>query len=325
MKTRLGNVLLLALMLFSQPLFAQRFPAVSESQRIAMLKPPVERPVRMVLDTDTYNEIDDQFAVVYALISPELNVQAVYAAPFTNNRSTGPGDGMQKSYEEILRVLERLGRSPEGFAYKGSTHYLTDPNRPEASPAARDLVERAKKSSPDLMEKIVVKQWDEVEQDYIDIVDNDDLDAFAKFMLLSKAARERKVKTVYLWDVLENEKDSLLVKRMTEEGFKRMIPLMVRIVEQGVREGVFDTPYPQEAVEFLMHGTESVTAANIADPAVFRRRMLASFDIMRRILGADQAMIDHIVEEAEAVFQAVADQMDKKKDSDEKRSNGVDE
>jgi AcrR family transcriptional regulator len=182
------------------------------------------------------------------------------------------------------------------------------------------------KSKEDLMEQLVVKQWDEVEQDYIDIVDNDDLDAFAKFMRLSKASRERKVKTVYLWDVLENERDSLLVKRMTEEGFKRMIPLMVRIVEQGVREGVFDTPYPQEAVEFLMHGNESVIAANIADPAVFRRRMLASFDLMRRILGADQAMIDHIVEEAEAVFQAVADQMDKKKkDNDEKRSNGVDE
>lgn len=149
MKTRLGNVLLLALTLASQPLFAQRFPAVSESQRIKMLKPPAKRPVRMVLDTDTYNEIDDQFAVVYALISPELDVQAIYAAPFTNSRSTGPGDGMQKSYEEILRVLERLGRSPEGFAHKGSTHYLTDPNRPEASPAARDLVTRAKKSSPD--------------------------------------------------------------------------------------------------------------------------------------------------------------------------------
>ena len=71
-----------------------------------MLKPPAKRPVRMVLDTDTYNEIDDQFAVVYALISPELDVQAVYAAPFHNNRSSGPGDGMEKSYEEILRHPE---------------------------------------------------------------------------------------------------------------------------------------------------------------------------------------------------------------------------
>jgi inosine-uridine nucleoside N-ribohydrolase len=102
----------------------------------------------MVLDTDTYNEIDDQFALVYALISPELDVLAVYAAPFKNSRSRGPGDGMEKSYEEILRILSRLGKSPKGFAFKGSSHYLTDVKQPERSPAAMDLVERARKSSP---------------------------------------------------------------------------------------------------------------------------------------------------------------------------------
>ena len=56
----------------------------------------------MVLDTDTYNEIDDQFALVYALLSPErLNVEAIYAAPFHNKRSQGPEDGMHRSYDEI--------------------------------------------------------------------------------------------------------------------------------------------------------------------------------------------------------------------------------
>jgi len=103
----------------------------------------------MVLDTDTYNEIDDQFAVVYALISPELDVQAVYAAPFHNKRSSGPGEGMEKSYEEILRILSRLGKDANGFALKGSTHYLTDLRNPEKSPAALDLIQRAKKSSPE--------------------------------------------------------------------------------------------------------------------------------------------------------------------------------
>ena len=60
-------------------------------------------PVQMVLDTDTYNEIDDQFAVVYSLLSKGVHVEAIYAAPFFNSRSSGPGDGMRKSYDEILR------------------------------------------------------------------------------------------------------------------------------------------------------------------------------------------------------------------------------
>jgi inosine-uridine nucleoside N-ribohydrolase len=102
----------------------------------------------MVLDTDTYNEIDDQFAGVYSLLSPEeLDVEAIYAAPFFNTRSTGPGDGMEKSYEEILRVLERMDISADNFVYKGSTEYLDNLTEPVKSPAVLDLIERAMNSS----------------------------------------------------------------------------------------------------------------------------------------------------------------------------------
>ncbi len=149
MKSALGMALALVMVINELPLIAQNYPSISEGQRIKMLKHPGNRPVRMVFDTDTYNEIDDQFALVYALISPELDVRAVYAAPFKNSRSTGPRNGMEKSYEEILRILDRLDRSAKGFAFKGSTSYLTDPKSPERSLAALDLVKRAKKSSPD--------------------------------------------------------------------------------------------------------------------------------------------------------------------------------
>jgi len=146
----------------------------SLEQRLAL---PVG-PVNMVLDTDTYNEIDDQFALVYALLSPNLTVEAIYAAPFFNERSSGPGDGMIKSYEEILRLLERLGRPHQGFAFKGSDRYLGDYDHPVKSEAVEDLIARARRPrssslyvvaigaitniasaillAPDIMEKIVV-------------------------------------------------------------------------------------------------------------------------------------------------------------------------
>lgn len=133
----------------SLPIAAQSFPKLTDAQRIALLQPPTQRPVPMVLDTDTYNEIDDQFALVYALISPELKVEAVYAAPFKNDRSTSPENGMERSHEEILRILGKLNRSHENFAFKGSRRYVTDPKQPEESPAALDLIRRAKAHSPD--------------------------------------------------------------------------------------------------------------------------------------------------------------------------------
>ncbi len=119
------------------------FPILSESKRIEMLQPP-EKRVRMVLDTDTYNEIDDQFAVVHAILSPEqLNLEAIYAAPFHNNRSSGPSDGMEKSYDEILRLLDFLNVGHDGFVYRGSTEFLSDEETPIQSNAATDMVDRA--------------------------------------------------------------------------------------------------------------------------------------------------------------------------------------
>ena len=121
----------------------KEFPALSTAQRLARLEAPAGK-VRMVLDTDTYNEIDDQFALVYTLLSPErIECEAVYAAPF-HNRSTGPEDGMSQSYAEILRVLGRLGRAHEGLVYKGSPRWLADLEHPVHSPAVDDLIARAK-------------------------------------------------------------------------------------------------------------------------------------------------------------------------------------
>ena len=105
---------------------------------------PKEGILNMVLDTDAYNEIDDQFALAYALRSTKrLNVEAVYAAPFHNNRSDNPKDGMNKSYDEIINVFKMMEMPFEGKVFKGSTEYLTDQKDPERSDAVMDLVKRA--------------------------------------------------------------------------------------------------------------------------------------------------------------------------------------
>ena len=59
------------------------FPKITNSTRLEKLQPQ-DGKIRMVIDTDTYNEIDDQFAVVHALLSPErLSVEGIYATPFS--------------------------------------------------------------------------------------------------------------------------------------------------------------------------------------------------------------------------------------------------
>ncbi|MBD2869995.1 nucleoside hydrolase [Paenibacillus arenilitoris] len=114
-----------------------------EDARIRRLMPP-SGLVELVLDTDAYNEIDDQFAIVYSLLAKDrIRLKAVYAAPFHNELSDGPKDGMEKSYDEMIRILERMNVPHEGFAFRGSESYLLEAGKPVESEAARDLAARA--------------------------------------------------------------------------------------------------------------------------------------------------------------------------------------
>lgn len=104
--------------------------------------------VDVVLDSDAYNEIDDQFAISYLLKSKEkLNTKAIYAAPFLNERSVSPADGMEKSYQEILKHLSLLKEQVDVF--RGSEQFMSDENTAVSSAAALDLAERAKHYSPE--------------------------------------------------------------------------------------------------------------------------------------------------------------------------------
>ena len=98
-----------------------------------------------VLDTDTYNEIDDQFALAYMLASEDkIRLKAIYAAPFFNDNSSSPADGMEKSYQEIHKILD-LAEKPEmkTVVFRGSDRYLPDESTPVPSDAARHLADLA--------------------------------------------------------------------------------------------------------------------------------------------------------------------------------------
>jgi purine nucleosidase len=123
---------------------AQAAARVTEEHRVRLLSAEPAAPVRMVLDTDTWNEIDDQFALAHVLLAPELaRLEAVYAAPFVNSRAATPAEGMRKSEAEIRRVM---GLLPERKVpvLSGSERWLSDAGAPVASLAASDLIERAR-------------------------------------------------------------------------------------------------------------------------------------------------------------------------------------
>ena len=119
--------------------------------------------IRLVIDTDAKNEVDDQFAIAWALRSPErFQVEAVYAAPFSHTvfrHNIGdldfavqedPAEGMEQSYQEIRKIFQLLDENPDGRVFRGATGYLNEKRDPVMSDAVRDLIERGMSSDEPL-------------------------------------------------------------------------------------------------------------------------------------------------------------------------------
>jgi len=106
------------------------FPTISDEKRKAMLEPP-KGPIRVVIDTDTANEIDDQYALAWALLSQDiLKIEGIYAVPYSfgiyredllkSYDLTKAGEvltGPLERYKGWLKDLEATSKHPKDVAF----------------------------------------------------------------------------------------------------------------------------------------------------------------------------------------------------------------
>lgn len=98
---------------------------------------------KIILDTDCFNEVDDQFALAYAMLSPEsVELLSVNAAPFHNRRSSGPKEGMEKSYNEIFKIMKLVDpvMAEKIPVYRGSERFMTADKQPVESEACDNII-----------------------------------------------------------------------------------------------------------------------------------------------------------------------------------------
>ena len=82
--------------------------------------------INVILDTDTYNECDDQFALAYMLKSQDIfNIEAITVAPFSHKeKNVSVKDGQELSYNEILKICKWLNFDTANQVFKGSQDYI---------------------------------------------------------------------------------------------------------------------------------------------------------------------------------------------------------
>lgn len=105
---------------------------------------------KVILDTDMFNEIDDQFALTYLIKSLDVfELEAITIAPFSKSgyaNTTTIEEGTEKSYEATLKILDMLGKFEyKSIVYKGATKYSFESE--ESNEAVEKIIEIANKNA----------------------------------------------------------------------------------------------------------------------------------------------------------------------------------
>ena len=102
--------------------------------------------INVILDTDTYNECDDQFALSYMLLSQDrFNIEAITVAPYHHDNDISVEEGQEKSYQEILKICNWLNFDTKNKVFKGSNGYIENGYN-ETNEAVEKIIEIAKKN-----------------------------------------------------------------------------------------------------------------------------------------------------------------------------------
>lgn len=103
--------------------------------------------INVILDTDTYNECDDQFALSYLIKSQDkFNIEAITVAPYSHNtRNVSVPEGQELSYKEILKICKWLDFDTSNKVFKGSMDYIQNGYN-ENNDAVNKIIENALKN-----------------------------------------------------------------------------------------------------------------------------------------------------------------------------------
>lgn len=116
-------------------------------ERISKLnKKEDSQKVNIILDTDTYNECDDQFALSYLLKSQDkFNIEAITVAPYHHDNNISIEEGTTKSYNEIIKICNWLNFDWNHKVFKGATDYRINDYK-EENDAVNKMIEIANKN-----------------------------------------------------------------------------------------------------------------------------------------------------------------------------------
>jgi AcrR family transcriptional regulator len=153
------------------------------------------------------------------------------------------------------------------------------------------------KSKEDVLDAIVQRRMDEGVEKAQAVAANPSLAAQEKLLAVIMALKPQNPSQENFPAILHEPENAQLHQKMLVECVLRLSPILRDIVEEGVRQGIFNTPFPKESVEILL-----AAALVLFDDAYFHWqqdeiavKIPAFLCAMERVLGAEAGAFTEFV------------------------------
>ena len=104
---------------------------------------PPEAKQQVIINTDSKNEADDQYAIVHAVLTPSFEFHGIIPAHFGTGKSA---TSLQDSHDETMLLLQLMDLVDNVRVEDGATHAMPDESTPVDSPGTHLIIEEAMKS-----------------------------------------------------------------------------------------------------------------------------------------------------------------------------------
>lgn len=150
------------------------------------------------------------------------------------------------------------------------------------------------KSKQEILEAIVERTLSQIVKMAKKVANDPSLSAMQKMQALLGNSHIGDGDSLEVADMLHLPENRELHELTNVQTVLRLSPILARIVEQGVGEGVFDVDRPLETIQFLFTGAQFLTDGGLFgfSPAELRSRRLVTQTIIEKTLGAEPGNFD---------------------------------
>ncbi|EEL28807.1 TetR/AcrR family transcriptional regulator [Bacillus cereus] len=201
-----------------------------------------------------------------------------------------------KEYEErrkeILETAERL------FLTKGYTKTTVNDILKEIG-IAKGTFYHYFKSKEEVMDEIIMRIIKEDVTKAKRIVSNPDIPVLDKLfqILMEQSPKSGDVKEKMI-EQFHQPNNAEMHQKSLVQSIIHLSPVLTEVLEQGIEEGIFSTPYPRETIELLLSSAQVIFDDGLFQwkPEEMINRAKAYIKMMEASVGAKEESFDYMME-----------------------------